>query len=364
LKTIKLNQKEMESEIKRGYVFVRCIPHTGFSIMYNEAAIDVEIRKISRIKGMPSLTKKSANTHGYPSASATLIGQKTATFGTVGYGVINPPLEDIMSVSKQNAGTGGHKKVGDADPNIKPELEELKRFIDTGGNANLNNEVEINMHMKTPISFVFAYPEKEIYAVYFKEKFKNMMGLNLPVFTYNGKDYPKSYQNETVDICRCISNKTNSVDLIVTLFDYYKDHQEVIHALKSFITSSTLKSYLTRNMHVSNFRNAIKLADQLRIPMDKDMKIPVIDFLKNLNQYASFDRQNKRFMSLCGNKKVDEVIEILRHGDHELFGLENQKSGQKNSINAKTEQDQQTSFLKNLWKGPEKQKKNQMGIWM
>jgi hypothetical protein len=314
MKKLNVSQESLENAIKTGYVFVRCIPLTGLSYLRNETAMDVEIRKILRVKGMPSLTKQSAKTHGYPCASTSLIGQKTAIFGSVGYGVINPSSKDIMSVSKENAGTGGHKKTRELTENLDNDLKNLKKFVGSGGNAILNNEIEINIHEKTPISFVFANPGKEIYAVYFKEKFKNYMGLELPVFSYANTNYPKAYTHAKNDIIQAVRYKKNELDFIITMFDYYKEDALAINSLKSSINDKQMKSYLNGNMHASNFSNAIKLADKLGIEMDSDFRERVGGFLIQLDKYSTFDIQNKKLKDVCFNKRPDEVIELLRNG--------------------------------------------------
>jgi hypothetical protein len=362
MKTVDLTEKKLENAIKTGYVFVRCIPYTGYSVQYNERAIDVEIRKISRIKGSPSLTKTKANTHGYPCASCSLIGKKTATFDTVGYGIINPPWEDIMSVSHQNAGTGGHKKTEPLEKNLMLELKALKKFVDLGGNENSNNEVEINIHTKTPISFVFAYPGKEIYATVFKEKFKNAMEIDLPVYTYTAKNYPKFYQNAKNDIISSIPNQLKNIDYLVTVFDYYKDHKGVINILKSSLNLNTLSNYLTGNMHVSNFRNTVKLADQLDLILDSRFKGKVSDFLNNLNKYASFDKENQKFQKICSHKSTDEVIEFLRHWKTDLLKHSTNNQMHKLVLNKKLSQDRKTLFLKNLLPTLPKQKDKTLEI--
>lgn len=311
MKIIQISEKELKTKIDQGNVFVRCIPPTGMNIRNNETPIDVELRKIARIKGQPSLTKDKANTTGYPSASTSLLGMNTALFGSVGYGITKPTTVDIISVSQQNAGTGGHKKAKPQDLGVESDLAALKQFVKQGGNSFCNNEVEINIHLSSPFSFVFGPPGHEIHALYFKEKFKQFLGIDLPVFTYHQGKYPSKYQH-TIESIRKGIGVTKNLDLMITLLEYYKDDSLVLRNLKTSISKHNIAGYLNGNMHVSNFIRAIALADLLEINLDSFLRESVGKLIQRLETYSSFDRQNKKYLEVLKNKTPAEATKILQ----------------------------------------------------
>lgn len=108
-----LNYDQIIKALKEGRAFFRCIrnPHI-FSLdsAYSETNAQKEIRKIMRKKNEPTKTKDSGTINGNPLRSVTLAGYNAMTFSFVGFGIINPNIENIIDVFKSDCAIGFGKR--------------------------------------------------------------------------------------------------------------------------------------------------------------------------------------------------------------------------------------------------------------
>ena len=225
--SVALTQENMQALVREGRVLSRGIANPSAERKKQsksgvvETLAAVELRKISRKKGIPTQSSKAnrCEKDGNPFRSTCLIGYGAAVFSNAGYLIVNPESKDIKQVSCVDADSGFSKKSQalrskaiPAENEINEQLRGLQEKLKKGGSSRNNSdnkpyvyrhsEVIYHVHDYQAIYFTrdpslanqVAYQTPEILhphapvleAIYLQQEYKKIHGQTLPIFEYSG----------------------------------------------------------------------------------------------------------------------------------------------------------------------------------
>jgi hypothetical protein len=175
-----------------GYLFYRAIttPHTRSSYKPGETCWELELRKLSRIKGIPTRSHKANrfSKDGNKYRSTTMAAAGVGLYGGLGYGIVEPEVKDVKLASLYGIRSGFGKKnhLKDLSERSNPrrvvrELAELKSQLKEW---NLNGFNEVIMTVKLDkVKFFFFKEDWQIEdVVKMQQIFKSKYQISLPIF--------------------------------------------------------------------------------------------------------------------------------------------------------------------------------------
>lgn len=392
-----LSLNEIKTALCEGRAFFRCIrnPHIySLDSVYPETNAQKEIRKTLRTKNKPTKTKDVGTIDGNPLRSVTLAGYNAMTFSYVGFGIVDPDINNIMDVYTSDVALGFGKRKESTLDSFDYTLEKniLKSLIKAQNKERTSEEIEkINLKLnnlrehvrnkktsyfespsvsrpievcnevimniqKDDINFIFFtstnkvlhndsfnnIPEiKELMAVYLQRELKKSYNKDFPIINYdnvNEKVLEYNYDNERILKNLKTAFNTLYADDILGLYKNFKF--EIAQDKELFEKATTIANTIlyTEIQRRTPHSKIILIGDFIEEFLGKEQKHKFF----NLNSHAILKLENSR---LASSKELNQYLryikelsnagytdEIIKNIDILKLALSNYGSANLNSI--------------------------------
>jgi len=246
-----VTEQLLTEAMSSGKLFLRGIGAPG-AFHTNRTKIDetagvVEIRKMTRVPGRRTRTKKPDNIkkYGNPNRSVSMISHGTGVFANQGFLILNPNIDHVSEISCTNASTGFGKKNHIIPVKLRSvkerELYLLHQILKMGGASQRVGD-EITTHNEilyriTKADAIYFTQDPTPYnrrmhgnylpqnphthylqALYLQIEYQKATGIILPIFEYSGvhnfiKAAPKYSEDEIVAMWVSMVSKLVTDDL-------------------------------------------------------------------------------------------------------------------------------------------------------
>ena len=213
----------------------------------DETAGVLEIRKMIRVPGMPTRTKKPdrIKKYGNPNRSISMISHGAGVFASQGFLIFNPNIDHMVEMYFTNAGTGFGKKNYSVTKKTRLEkeiaLDLLHQRLKKGGSSlRVNDEITTHneiLYRMTKADAIYFTQDPTPYnrrmhgnylphnshthylqALYLQIEYQKATGIILPIFEYSGvhnfiKAAPKYSEDEIVAMWVAMVSKLITDDL-------------------------------------------------------------------------------------------------------------------------------------------------------
>ena len=241
----------------------------NLDVQYNETGAELEIRKLVREKGHFTRTKLEGTKDGNINRCFTMINYgKIVPFVNVGYGTIVEDIENIKVASNRNLYSFERKEEGILDTctelvysdgknkSIQDRVAKLLRNNKKVSTVKTHNELIMDVKEKD-VRFIYVCANNDISpdyenlkAVYFRRKYQEKTGRNLPIFEYRvgKKEFLKQVDIKEEQIVGMLERElgvSNNGRILVNKRYFYPQMADFLITFKEEIKNSqSLKNFV------------------------------------------------------------------------------------------------------------------------
>ena len=322
----------------------------------NETGIELEIRKLKRRKGDPTLTKVEGTKDGNINRCFSIVNfGRMIPLYDVGYGTFGQKENKILFVSAKDEGSfvdkehgivkkHGHNNCLHKNKGIKHDLKKILSYLRKSKKITGNNEVMMDV-TDEDVKFIYYFGSKrrkdfhKLKAVYIRKKFEIMTGRKLPIFEYRLEKIrclkiSKLEEKEVLELLEreLINNKeaySEEFDLLLLFKDEIKSMPKLQDIVKEIVCNNMTK----KDNNIYDMVNISKLVreylgkEEHEKYLNEQLKPKLCDeslnaFINEISANSILYRHRRK------NRKIDFKFDVLSECKMDYQKIENKKENE------------------------------------